>query len=579
MRKTRERGLCTARDRIFGADSSSQGGKYDRSCSSGARKELDQAVARLESERSAASRDSYEQLLRQCGSSKSLLHGRRVHSHIATVGKSLLGPCLQNALVQMYGKCGSMKEALAVFSTIARKNTYSYNILISAAARNGLYREALDAFERMKREGIPRDKFTYADVITACCSLKDLARGRAVHAGLLVSGIQPDDFLRVALLNMYAKLGSLGEATRIFHSMPTDNVVAWNVMIAAFSQSDQPSLALEFYWKMLAGGTRPDFCTLISTLSAVSCLRRLSHGRAIHDSIQAHGYCSDVILDTALVDMYGKCGSLDDARMVFDKMPARDIVTWNAMIAAYSQHGQGDKAFELYAEMEPQGFKPELVTLVNLLTASCCLGDLSRGKAIHSRIIDDKLELTLVAENAIVNMYAKCGSLAQAKLAFDGMIHPRDVISWNAIIAGNAENGGTETSLQLAKDMVHDGVAPDATTFTCVLLCCSHGGQLDQGRSYFLSMVSDFQLSPSSAHYQSLIDLLGRAGRLEEAEELMSVMPYQPGVAGVRAYLGACRTHFDEERGSSAGELAWEMYPDDPSSYVLTSNIVRHTAK
>ncbi|KAH9530771.1 hypothetical protein CY35_19G002200 [Sphagnum magellanicum] len=270
--------------------------------------------------------------------------------------------------------------------------------------------------------------------------------------------------------------------------------------------------------------------------------------------------------------MYAKCGSMEDAQTVFNKMPSHDVVTWNSMILGHVKCGQGQKALELFQQMNKEGVKPDSVTFVGVLNACASIVALEEGRCVHQQIIESGWDSNVFVGNSLVDMYAKCGSMEDAQTVFNKM-PSHDVISWNAILGGCAMHGHGNEALKLFEQMCEEGVKPDDITFVCLLSACSHAGLVDEGMSCYASMITVYMISPKSEHYSCMVDLLGRAGKLHEAENMIKVMPGKPYVPAWRALLGACKIHGNLEMGERVAKQFLELEPENAVDYVLLSNI------
>uniref|UniRef100_UPI0040747504 Synthetic PPR-DYW protein n=1 Tax=synthetic construct TaxID=32630 RepID=UPI0040747504 len=451
-------------------------------------------------------------------------------------------------------------------------SVFSWNSKIRGYARNGQPEEALSLYSQMRRSGIKPDNYTFPFVLKACASLSSLKEGKQIHGHVIKSGFESDVYVQSALIDMYAKCGELEDARKVFDEMPERNVVSWNAMISGYAQNGQSEEALELFREMQQEGIKPSEFTFCSVLSACASLGSLEMGKQIHGYVIKSGFESIVFVGNALIDMYAKCGSIEDARKVFDEMPERTVVSWTAMISGYAQNGQSEEALELFREMQREGVKPDEVTLPSVLSACANLGALEQGKQIHAYVIKSGFESDVFVGSALIDMYAKCGSIEDARKVFDKMPE-RDVVSWNAMIAAYAQHGHGKEALQLFQQMQQEGVKPSEVTFTSILSACSHAGLVDEGHHYFESMSPDYGITPRVEHYGCMVDLLGRAGRLDEAEDLIKSMPFQPNVVVWGTLLGACRVHGDVERGERAAERILELDPESAAPYVLLSNI------
>ncbi|CAA6658915.1 unnamed protein product [Spirodela intermedia] len=286
---------------------------------------------------------------------------------------------------------------------------------------------------------------------------------------------------------------------------------------------------------------------------------------------QGHALPPDKVVATELMAMYAKSGDWPSADLVFNRMAAgggRDLVAWNALMAAYAQSGRADRALHLLDEMSQSGLKPDAATMVTALSACSSLGLLQLGKKIHRSIVEDGLDGHVVVENALLDMYAKCGSVAEARRRFEAMRH-RNVVSWSTMIAGYAMNGDGEEALALAARMRDEGVEPNHVTHLAVLSACAHAaGIVSRGRSYFSAIAS-----PTLEHYASMVDLLGRSGQVEEAYQLVKEMPVEPDAGVWGALLAACAVDRRVEIGQVAADRLLSLAPEGASYQVLLSNM------
>ncbi|RWR96853.1 pentatricopeptide repeat-containing protein, mitochondrial-like protein [Cinnamomum micranthum f. kanehirae] len=375
-------------------------------------------------------------------------------------------------------------------------------------------------------------------------------------------------------------------------------------MIDGYAQRNLPDEALKLFCLMVSMNVEPNDVTMIAVLSACSRVGIPTVGRKIHEYIKKSGVPLGVNMLNALVDMYIKCGCLDLAREVFDEMetkdvftwtsmvngyakhgdlklarqlfdemPERNVVSWNAIIAGYSQTNLPNEALDLFHEMKAAHVRPTEGTLVSVLSACAQSGCLDLGRWIHRYYVDEKrVELTVILQNALVDMYAKCGSIDAAMNLFEVMPQ-RDLVSWNSMIAGYAVHGYGEKALMLFKQMMSEVIVPDDITFVVVLSACSHSGLITEGRQYFGCMKRVFGIEPKLEHYSCMIDLLGRVGLLEEALELIRRMPMEPDEAGWGALLNACRMHGNVDVGKHAAEKLLSLNSQDSGVYALLSNM------
>jgi pentatricopeptide repeat protein len=315
-----------------------------------------------------------------------------------------------------------------------------------------------------------------------------------------------------------------------------------------------------------------DHFVFATALNASASLAALEQGSQLHTHVVKVGFESDLFIKNALLDMYVKCGNLKDAQKVFDNMLDKEVISWNAMIAGYGQTGQGEKAMKLFFQMQIGGMDKDHFTYTSVLSASASLVAVEQGKLVHAHIIKTGYESNVSVGNTLVDMYAKCGSINAAHKVFENMPE-KDVVSFNAIIAGYAHHGHGNEALRFFEQMQLVGMQPNDITFICILSACSHVGLVNEGCNYFNSMCRDHNIKPRMEHYACMVDLLSRAGCLYEVEEFIHEMPFKPGAVIWRTLLGACRVHGNIELGKLAAEYALELEPQDSATYVLLSNM------
>ncbi|EFJ19315.1 hypothetical protein SELMODRAFT_110980 [Selaginella moellendorffii] len=311
-----------------------------------------------------------------------------------------------------------------------------------------------------------------------------------------------------------------------------------------------------------------------SLIQCCGAAKAIEEGRRVHRHLLRYGYGGNTFLGNLLIQMYRQCGSMEEARSTFDSMAKKDVVSWNAMVSGYSQAGQGREALDLYQRMDSEGVEPNRVTLLGVLGACGNSQLLAEGRSVHSRIRSSRRESDLSLEAALVTMYARCGSLQEAEKVFDGISRKNNLVSWTAMIVGFAKHGHAEEAMEMYRRMELDGAEPDDVTFITILVACSHSGLISSGHECFTSMAAEWEIAPRMDHFVCLVDLLGRAGWLDQAQELVETMPFEPEPLAWTTLLGACKIHHDFDRARVLEELVLERTPQEcGSSHVLLSNI------
>lgn len=433
---------------------------------------------------------------------------------------------------------------------------------------------AMKAMEAMQRNRLWADAITYSELIKCCLVRGAVEQGRLVHKHVFSNGYEPKTFLINTLLNMYVKFGLLDEAQNLFDEMPDRNIVSWTTMISAYANSNLNHKALEFLTLMLREGVQPNMFTYSSVLRACDGLLNV---RQLHGGIMKVGLESDVFVRSALIDTYSKLGEQQDALNVFSEMVTGDLVVWNSIIGGFAQNSDGDEALHLYKRMKRAGFAADQSTLTSVLRACTGLALLELGRQVHVHVL--KYDQDLILNNALLDMYCKCGSLEDANLVFTRMMTEKDVISWSTMIAGLAQNGFSTDALKLFESMKSKGPKPNYITVLGVLFACSHAGLVNDGWYYFQSMKELFGIDPGREHYGCIIDLLGRAGKLDEAVKLIHEMNHEPDAVTWRILLGACRVHKNVDLAIYSAKQILKLDPADAGTYILLSNIYANSQK
>eukprot|EP01018_Ginkgo_biloba_P037421 Gb_09407 [translate_table: standard] len=514
---------------------------------------------------------TFPSVLKACGSLLALQEGKEIHCDIVRIGFES-DVFVGTALIDMYAKCGSIENARHVFDKMSRRDAVLWNAMITGYAQSEHPDETLVLFRQMQLADVKPNSVTMVIVLLACAHVEALQNGEQIHNYIIKNGYELNVFVGTSLIELYAKFGKIEDACLVFDKMSERSVVPWNAMIATYAHNGYPSDALKLFHQMQMAGMKLDSITVVSILSACAQLGALQQGKCIHDYTIRNYFELDVFVATALVDMYAKCGTTNVARHLFDKMSKRNVVSWSAMIGGYAHNGHANEALALFNQMQLETVKPNSVTMVSVLLACALLGALQQGKGLHGYIIKSGFDLDVFVGNTLVDMYAKCGSIELARQSFNKML-TRNLASWNAIIAGYRMHGHAEDVLALFAQMQQTGMKPNHITFLCVLSACSHAGLVDEGWHHFDCMTQDYGIVPMVKHYACMVDLLGRAGRLDGAHDFIKKMPIEPDASVWGALLGACRIHCNIDLGERVAECLFNLEPGNAGFYVLLSNI------
>lgn len=507
-----------------------------------------------------------------CTGSRDLEAGRQVHGVVVRTGydKDVF---TANALVDMYSKLGDIEMAAAVFEKMPAADVVSWNAFISGCVTHGHDHRALELLLQMKSSGLVPNVFTLSSVLKACAGAGAFNLGRQIHGFMVKAVADFDEFVAVGLVDMYAKHGFLDDARKVFDFMPRRDLILWNALISGCSHDGRHGEVLSLFHRMRKEGLDLDVnrTTLAAVLKSTASSEAICHTRQVHALSEKIGLLSDSHVINGLIDSYWKCGQLDYAIKVFKESCSDDIISSTTMMTALSQCDHGEDAIKLFVQMLRKGLEPDSFVLSSLLNACASLSAYEQGKQVHAHLIKRQFTSDVFAGNALVYAYAKCGSIEDADMAFSGLPE-RGIVSWSAMIGGLAQHGHGKRALDLFHKMLDEGVAPNHITLTSVLSACNHAGLVDDAKKYFESMKETFGIDRTAEHYACMIDILGRAGKLEDAMELVNNMPFQANPAVWGALLGASRVHRDPELGRMAAEKLFTLEPEKSGTHVLLAN-------
>ncbi|XP_065867078.1 pentatricopeptide repeat-containing protein At5g39350-like [Euphorbia lathyris] len=479
---------------------------------------------------------------------------------------------IANALLNMYVDIGNLKLARRLFDTVSTHDVALWNSMIAAYVDYNFYDEAISLFITMRKE-TREEEGTIAVMLSLCAELADgLKKGRSIHAIACKSGMEMSVSVGNSLLAMYADLGCIEHALKVFYEMNDVDVVSYNTLILALSSSNLREESWELFGMMRESEVNPNCHTMISLLAACGDETCLNVGRSVHGFVIKHGIEISLELNTSLIDMYMNCCDEETARYLFDACASRDLVSWNAIIAAFVRNSRASEAL-LYFNRMISEVEPNSVTIINVLSTCTDLANLPRGQCLHAyatrRFSPSGLHLSLT--NAVLTMYTKCGSMQNAEKIFKTLTK-RNIVSWNAMITGYGANGCAHDAILAFMKMLEDGFQPNGLTFLSVLSACRHAGLIEKGMELFRSMVQEFKLTPVLAHYSCVVDLLSRGGCLDEARDFIDSMPIEPDASVWRALLSACRVHYNVQLAADIFQNLVELEPMNAGNYILLSN-------
>ncbi|CAN8303767.1 unnamed protein product [Cochlearia groenlandica] len=492
------------------------------------------------------------------------------------------------------------------YVTVQTTSLITYNKMLKSLAEAKSFTKVLALFGELRGQGLCPDNYTIPVVLRSIGRLRKVLEGEKVHGYVVKAGLEFDCYVRNSLMGMYASLGKIEITHKVFDEMPERDVVSWNGLISSYVGYGRFEDGIAVFKRMsLESGLKPDESTVVSTLSACSASKNLEIGERIHRYVVAE-LGTSVKIGNALVDMFCKCGCLvkarevfdsmsnknvkcwtsmvsgyvsngviDEARELFERSPVKDVVLWTAMMNGYVQFNRFDEALELFRRLQTEGIRPDNFVLVSLLKGCAQTGALEQGKWIHGYIYENRIRLDKVITTALVDMYAKCGCIETALEVFHET-KERDEASWTSLIYGLAMNGMSEKALDLYHEMEKLGVGLDDITFVAVLTACNHGGFVAEGRRIYHSMTQLHKIQPKSEHCSCMIDLLSRAGLLDEAEELIDKMRNESDETLVPVYcslLSAARSYGNVMIAERVAKKLEKVEVSDSSAHTLLANV------
>ncbi|XP_010277362.1 PREDICTED: pentatricopeptide repeat-containing protein At4g22760 [Nelumbo nucifera] len=531
-------------------------------------------------------------LLKKCENAN---HAKQIHAQILTNGLYQLHPLLLHQI--LLSACDFTEYVQLILFHLPNPDVFSWAFTIRYFSQHGRFKDAIALYVRMHRLVPCPSTFAVSSALKACARIAHTMGGTAIHAQVHKYGYSNDVYVQTALVDLYSKLGDTRMAQLLFDNMAERNVVSWNSILSGYLKAGELTMARRIFdeipmkdvvsWNSMVSG----YAKAGDMENATSLFQQMPERNSASWNAMIGGYVDCGNIEAArrffndmpqrsnvswitMIAGYSKCGDVDSARYLFDQMGDKDLPSWNAMISCYAQNSQPKEALHLFNKMRKSnvGVQPDEMTLASIISACSQLGDLRFGLWIESymRRLGIKPDDHLLT--ALIDLYAKCGSIDKAYELFCSL-RKKDLVAYSAMILGCGINGRAPEAIRLFKEMLADNIHPNAVTFTGLLTAYNHAGLVEEGYQCFNSMTSEHGILPSSDHYGIMVDLLGRAGRLQEALEIISSMPMQPHAGVWGALLLACGLHCNIELGEIAAQHCFELEPDTSGYYSLLANI------
>ncbi|XP_072974865.1 pentatricopeptide repeat-containing protein At1g56690, mitochondrial-like isoform X2 [Typha angustifolia] len=539
---------------------------------------------------------------------------------------SVAAPILSaNARIARLARVGDMNAAVAVFDAMPTHNITSYNALVSGYFHNRLPHLALQLFDKMPQRNIssynalisglvkcrrladahkvldsipfPPNVVSYTSLIRGYVQEADIAEAEKLFycmpernvvsytvmlGGFLQNGRiddakklfnempEKDVVARTTMISGYCQFGQMAEARALFDEMPKRNVVSWTAMVSGYAQNLQVDLARKLFEVMPERNE-------VSWTAMLTGYVQAGRVEAAEELFLAMPERS-LVACNAMILGFGQYGRVTEARQVFDGMKERDDGSWSAMIKAYERNGFQLEALEMFRSMHMNGIYPNYPSIISALTVCAGLAILDHGREIHAVMLRSSFYMDVFVVSALITMYIKCGNLVKAKSIFD-MFELKDVVMWNSMITGYAQHGLGEEALSVFDEMRSIGMFPDEITYIGVLSACSYTGKVKEGREIFDSITLNSSIKPRAEHYACMVDLLGRAGHVDEAMDLIRKMPIEADAVVWGALLGASRMHMNSEIAEIAAKKLLQLEPGNAGPYILLSNMYATNGK
>jgi pentatricopeptide repeat protein len=523
--------------------------------------------------------DSYtlSVVARACAQIMRLQIGESIHAMVVKLGFNS-DMFVMSGFVNLYGNCAMIGAAREVFDEMPERDVVTWTLILSSYGQLNKWDAVVRLFNEMIGEDLEPNKVTFINLLSACGQCQNSEQAEWIHCQIRKYEFQSDIDVSNSLISVYARCQLMPKALEVFKRTPLKNTISWNALIAGYVQNNLHREALNTFREMLSSHSNgiPDEITISTALSACAQLCDIHQGKLLHSYLMDNSMTCDTFISNSLINMYAKCGDIHMAEQIFYGISKKDVVSWTTMISGYVNGARYTEALGLFDEMRRSDMVPNAVTLVSLLSACSQIGYAEKGQEIHDYIKESNVAMDACLQSALVDMYSKCGCIDTALKLFNET-DDQCTLAFNAMIGGLANHGRAEEAIQLFNKMEKlDRFKPDSVTFKSVLSACAHSGMVSEAFRIFHSMSEKYDVCVDLDHYGCMVDLLGRAGLIEEALDFVNKMPVEPNHVIWGSLLSACRVHRRPDLGE---QIAKNITMPDDGAHVIISNLYAESGR
>lgn len=508
-----------------------------------------------------------------CAVVNALENAKKAHALIIKMRGSL-HQRTDNTILTMYCRSNSLDDAVAAFEAMEVQDMVSFNLMMGLYRNCGCYEESIRIFFQAQSQCTGVDEVMLSAVVCSCSKLGFHDLGQQVHGLVTKIGFGKDSHINNSILELYSRAGRIDDMERIFcEDCDKADVFSWNMMLMGYTRHGLLDKSIGIWKAMEKWDVELNEFAYSSLLNICGCANQLVLGEQIHACVRKKGLVSDTALMNSLLTMYSDCGTMERAHLVFEETSSPDSISWNALVAGYSQNGFAEESVKFHKTMNENEVATNHMTYSAIFMSCAVHSDLKLGSQFHAQVIKRALESNLLVSNSLIAMYSKCGEISSSSEIFERMAY-KDMVTWNSMVSALAHHGLGREAVDALGKMKSLDMAPNAVTFTGVLSACSHAGLVSEACYQFKSMHEDYGIAPTEEHLSCIVDILCRVGKLAEARMVIESMSPVPSSALVwKILLGACRVNGDAELGKLAAKRIMDLEPQDSSSYVLLSDL------